>query len=91
MKKWWILAGFHFEKPAYLYLLLNVKFCGHFFFSLLENQEQNTLSVKSFVKDKAIEMYARKGVENVKKQLLASEPFVVGSIDKEKIQEDGIE
>lgn len=62
-----------------------------FFLFFLENQEQNTLSVKSFVKDKAIEMYARKGLESVRKHLKTSQPFAVGSIDKEKVKENSIE
>ncbi|XP_065212354.1 uncharacterized protein LOC135839984 [Planococcus citri] len=52
---------------------------------------QNTLSVKSFVKDKAIEMYAKKGFDNVKKTLKNSEPFQAGSMDKEKVKDNDMD
>lgn len=62
-----------------------------YFHIFLENQEQNKLSVKSFIKDKAVEMYAKRGLESLRKHLKNSEPLVVGSIDKEKIKEHEFE
>lgn len=63
----------------------------HVFVFVDDERQQNALSVKSFVKDKAIEMYAKKGFDNVKKSLRNSEPFVAGSMDKEKVKDNDME
>lgn len=47
--------------------------------------------MKTFVKDKAIELYGKKTVENMKKTLKSSEPFVIGSMNKETMKDTDYE
>ena len=60
----------------------SIKYCIR-----VDDGHQNTLGVKTFVKDKAIEMYAKKAMENLKKSLKNSEPMSIGTVNKETIKD----